>query len=448
MIIKGRDPVLKRLPVRVDRFEGIQKYDIDNRYPQRAKETMYRSYTVTSAVNTLSNFINGEGFADSTLNTIITSTQGTKSQTLKKLLGLISYDRAWAKGWAVHVNYNLNYTISSITHIPFEYCRLGVPDDEGCVHKIAYCTNWERDYMKEDTEREITYYDVFNPSKVAEQSAKSGIEAYQGQIFYFSPQEDQYPLCTFDSVFEQAQTQAEIAVFGLANVVNGFTAGHIFMYPGKFEDDIERQAFKTRMQQHKGAMGANSIMVIETGVSDIKGSDFLVKTEVSNNDKLYEFTLNWIEKSILQNYSMPHILVGKMPDTGMFNQQEIEDAYKYFNAQTRDIRNEISQELSYIFQFWNTPIQSDFEIAPQVYDLTTMPVAGGGAAAGAPTNSILTNMTGAQNINYKRMIREFETGKVDYKRAKLNLQSAFGFSDLEIITLLGEDPNGPTINNA
>jgi len=56
-------------------------------------------------------------------------------------------------------------------------------------------------------------------------------------------------------------------------------------------------------------------------------------------------------------------------------------------------------------------------------------------------------MTGAQNINYKRMIREFETGKVDYKRTKLNLQSAFGFSDAEIITLLGEDPNGQPVNN-
>jgi hypothetical protein len=186
-------------------------------------------------------------------------------------------------------------------------------------------------------------------------------------------------------------------------------------------------------------------MVIEAGTKDIKVGDLLAKTDLQNNDTMFQFTLNWIEKSILQCYGMPIEIVGKQPDTGMFNRQQIEDAYTYYNAVTRDERVELSRIFKKVFQFWNTPINSDFTIKPQVYD-----VAGALPAQGAQpitaANSTLTNMTGRQNQNYKRMLREYENGEVNWKTAKLNLQAAFGFSDDEILTLLGDDPEQPIVN--
>lgn len=450
MIIPGRVPVLKRLPTRIDPTEGIQRYDTDNLYPQRAKETMYRSYTVSGVIEKLAGFINGEGFADPALNDIVIYQDKLRQKTLRALLDEIGQDFAWANGIALHFKYNLNYTWSEVSCIPFEYCRLGIQDEEGDVWKIMYSTNWERDYMKEQKERTIIEYDRFNPDPeavAAQIEEAGGIENYKGQILYFSMAGDnQYPRCSFDPVFEQAQTQAEIALFALNNVVNGFTAGHIMMYPGKFETDNDRNDFIGRLKKHKGAMGANSMMVVETGTSDasIKASDLLVKTELPNNDKLYEFTLNWIEKSILQCYGMPYEILGKVPDTGLFTKQQVEDAYTYYNAVTRDRRVTVSRLLQWIFKYYQSPIESDFKIRPQQYDVEGMSATQAGQPAQErQVNSTLTNMTGRQKQNYDRMIREYTNGKKSWTETKTLLQSAFGFSDDEILVLIGDNPDQP-----
>lgn len=447
MIIPGRAPVLKRLPSRIDPTEGIQRFDTDNLYPQRAKETMYRSYTVSGVIEKLAGFLNGEGFVDPALNDLIVFKDGLKEVTLREILDKAAHDMAWANGFALHFQYNLNLTWSHITYVPFEYCRLGIQDEDGNVNKIMYCTNWERDYMKEQRDRVIIEYDRFNPdpSAVAEQIALcGGIQNYKGQILYFSlAGEDQYPKCSFDPVFEQAQAQAEISLFALNNVVNGFTAGHIMMYPGKFETDDDRNAFVNRIKKHKGAMGANTIMVVETGTTDsnIKATDLIVKTELPNNDKLYEFTLNWIEKSILQNYGMPYEILGKVPDTGLFTKQQVEDAYTYYNAVTRDKRVILSRTFKWIFKYYHTPIESDFAIQPQQYDIEgNMAAAQQQMQVERPVNQTLTNLTGRQKQNYDRMIREFTNGKKSWMETKTLLQSAFGFSDDEINVLIGENP--------
>jgi hypothetical protein len=453
MIIPGRDPVLKRLPVSIDHTEGIQRYDRDNRYPQRAKESMYRSYTLSGIIPKLAGFLNGEGFVDPALNDLVVSDLTRIPLTAQMLLDKICKDRAWINGFALHVNFNANFKVSSVMPIPFEYCRMeAIEQDDDDVRCIKYCTNWEQDYGKENWAKVIIEYDRFNPDHAFLQEAFTkcgGPFNYKGQIFYWTPEENQYPKATFDAVFELAQAQYEISEFTLRNVVNGFTAGHIFLYPGKFEDDKEREDFKYRFREHKGAMGANSTMIIEAGTTEFKGSDLMYPTTIANNDRLFEFTSNQIEKAILQNYGMPYEIIGKMPDSGLFNKQQIEDAYTYYNAVTRDMRNEISRALSYLFRYFWQPIASDFAIQPQKYDT------GGGAAIGAPgaapaqpetapaTNSVLTNLTGRQNITFQRYLRDFANGRNNYQMTKTLLQSAFGFSDDEIVTILGEPNPAP-----
>lgn len=439
MIIPGREVLVKRLPQRYRNVENVQSFDTDNLYPQRALEAMYRSYTLSGIIPKKAGFLNGEGFEQAELNDLIIHGEGLDAITLRELLDNSAFAKTWSKGFAWHINYNLNYTIASIKPIPFEYCRLGIADDDGNVEKIAYSTNWERDWSKEQKTREIVFYDKFNPDPeyLAEEFAEYGVDGYKGQIMYWTPEKNKYPLCSFDSVFELAQNQYEIMLYSLNQSANGFSAGHIFVFPGTFQNDTERNDYKKRLGAHKGGLGAGSIMVIEAGTKDIKVGDLLAKTDLQNNDTMFQNTLNWIEKSILQNYGMPYEIIGRQTEGAMFSRQQIEDAYTYYNAVTRDERVELSRVFKKVFQFWNTPINSDFKIKPQVYDVagaiqTAQPV--------TAANSTLTNMTGRQNQNYKRMLREYENGKVNWKTAKLNLQAAFGFSDDEILTLIGDDP--------
>jgi hypothetical protein len=432
MIIKGREVLVKRLPQGLRYVDNVQSFDTDNLYPQRALEVMYRSYTLSGIIPKKAGFLNGEGFEQTELNDLIVCGEGLDAITGRELLDHSSYSKSWSKGVAWHINYNLNYTIASIKPIPFEYCRLGIADDDGNVEKIAYCTNWERDYNKEQKPREIVFYDKFDPDPehLAEEFAKKGVEGYKGQIMYWTPEKNKYPLVSFDSVFELAQEQAEIALYSLNQTANGFSAGHIFVYPGTFQNDTERKDYKKRLSAHRGGLGSGSIMVIEAGTKDIKVGDLLAKTDLQNGDKTFEFKINWIEKAILQNYSMPYEIIGRQTEGAMFSRQQIEDAYTYYNVTTRDERVELSRIFKKVFQFWNTPINSDFTIKPQVYD------AGGVAlpAQGATQQSEQVQADPAQQAidTVIRGLSRRDASKVfayvnDFKNGRMNLEQAKTF---------------------
>lgn len=454
MIIPGRDPVLKRLPVSIDHTEGIQRYDRDNRYPQRAKETMFRSYTLSGIIPKYAGFLNGEGFKDTNLNSLVVSDLAQIPLTLQGLLDKICKDKAWIDGFALHVNFNANYKISSIMPIPFEYCRMeAIKRDDEDVDCIKYCTNWEQDYGKENWTKVIIEYDRFNPSEdFLKQKFEEcgGAFNYKGQIFYFTPEENQYPKATFDSVFELAQSQYEISEFTLRNVVNGFTAGHIFIYPGKFETDEERIAFQKSFREYKGAMGANNTMIIEAGTTEFKGSDLLYPTSIANNDKLFEFTSNQIEKAILQCYGMPYEIVGKLPDSGLFNKQQIEDAYTYYNAVTRDQRNQISRALAFVFQYWWQPVQSDFAIEPQKYDFGSVATGAAQNTQGQPATQANADQSGIDAII--RSLSRRDVSKIysyvnDFKNGRATIEQTRAFlkpflQTDENVNLFIQDPEG------
>ncbi|MFM7856674.1 MAG: hypothetical protein ACKO96_33305, partial [Flammeovirgaceae bacterium] len=103
---------------------------------------MYRSYTLSGIIPKKASFLNGEGFEQVELNELIVCGEGLDAITARELLDYTALSKSINKGYAWHINYNLNCTISSIKPIPFEYCRLGIADDYGCVKKIAYSTNW------------------------------------------------------------------------------------------------------------------------------------------------------------------------------------------------------------------------------------------------------------------------------------------------------------------
>jgi hypothetical protein len=455
MIIPGREVLVKRLPQTVRNVDGVQSADTDNLYYQRALETMYRSYTLSGIIPKKAGFLNGEGFEQPEINDIVVHGEGLDAITMRELLDHSAYSKSWSRGLAWHINYNLNYTIASVKPIPFEYCRLGIPDDEGFVDKIAYSTNWERDYSKEQKNREIIFYDKFNPDPeyLAEQFEEYGVDGYEGQIMYWTPEKNKYPLCSFDSVFEQAQTQAEIALYSLNQTVNGFTAGHIFVYPGTFKNDQERSDYKKRLSVNRGGKGGGSIVIIEAGTKDIKVSDLLAKTDLQNNDRMFEFTLNWIEKSILQNYGMPYEILGRQSEGAMFSRQQIEDAYTYYNAVTRDERVELSRIFKKVFQFWNKPINSDFTIKPQVYDVAgasvlpaqgqTTPAQQSQAQTTQPQTAQTESDPAQEAINaIIRGLSRREASKVfayvnDYKNGRMNLEQAKTF----LLPFLGTDAN-------
>jgi hypothetical protein len=456
------EPLRNRLPTWIDRRWDIQGFGPDNLYPQRAKATRDASPTVKTACARYAEFLNGEGFADPALSSLIVNKKG---HTANDFLDHIAEAMSWAGGFWVHVGYNLNYRICSLRVIPFEYNRFGLPDANGNFHDIKYSTNWEQDPYKEiNPTMQICGYDRFNPDPnvVKEQMARAGGALnYKGQMFFWMPDDEQYSKATFDVVFDQAQTEEEIGILDLAMEQNGFKGGHVIMYPGKFESTQEEGKFKEGIDGFTGR-GAGSALVIENPDGVLKADEIITTVQMQNTDVLHENVEKRVRGVIRRTFGMPMEIIGDHPEGGIFTKQQMEDAYTYYNSITKNGRNIISRQIKKLFTYWHQPVSGNFEIIPQqfisapgamVTPAAAPNVAQPGTAAlatqaaavpagnprAANINQTLTNLTGKQNQNYKRMLREFDEGKVNYARTKLALQTAFGFSDEEIVVIMGEE---------
>lgn len=429
-------PLLKRVPTLIDTYEDVQKYDTDNLYPQRCEEIIARSYTLKSAIEVLSDFLNGDGFIDDQLNKLVVNEKGAYGGNLGDLLRKVCFSFAKYNATALHIGYDLNYRISSITPIPFEYCRLGIADDDGYVDEIRYSTNWEQDYRKsKDTTRKITSYHVFNPDPevIAQQIADcDGIENYKGQILYWTPEEGKYPKSSFDPVFEHAQAQYEASLYKVSALQNGFSVSTVIVVP-ETNSMGEQNNLLTQLQKKKGSAAANGILGIETNDPNFDVTRMVTSITPPNVDRQWEYTDSSSLNAIMENYAMPKELLGVRPENGMFNKQNMQDAYIYFNTITRNKRNEISRFFSFLMQYWQSPIQADFKIKEQQYAVEEL------QAQTATVNSGITKLSRKEFSNFRKYVADFQKGTITKEQA-LTFLRAFGLSEEEIALWLDNDP--------
>jgi len=366
---------IKRLRTFIDRSDEIQWYTRNNVYPQIVEGIRDRSYTIKGCCDALGNFLSGEGFEDKAIGEMVVNSKG---DTMNDILRKLRVDASTFTGaFVVHLGVNMLGEFNNLSVWPLAHWRLGLPTEDGDVYDVKYNSNWEQDPYKEvHNYKRIIEYPKFNPDKdvILEQIEEYGLE-YPGMVFYVSPLEDQYPLATFDSVLDQGQTQEEIGLFRLKSIQNGLNAGSIFSYPGKFEDDTKAKQFKDSLNEFTGAKGANSIIVIEDESGTKKASDLITPLTMTDADKIHEFISRDDKNAIIESFKMPKGILGVLPETGMFNQQQLQEEYLYYNTQTRPMRDDISRAFKKIFANWHQPVNSDFKIKELQYGtkLTTVP---------------------------------------------------------------------------
>lgn len=379
--------VEKRFVVKENKVEGILNWDADNSYPQRIMYTIAASGTATSCVNLYSKYIHGQGFKDQDLGKTVVNRSG---QTLDKLLRKLAKDYARFKGFAVHVNYNGLLEIAEINFVPFEHCRLCIPDDAGYTSKIAVYKDWNRVESRNIDKRKLKQIHVFNPSPeiVASQIEQAGgMENYTGQVLWYSDDDKEYPACSCDSVLEDVETDAKIKVFKWRTVTTGFMASHLLVHKGKFESEQDRQDFKDNVKSFQGADNASKILTIEVETQDEVPE--LLPFDIVNNDKLFELTEGTVKNNIIQNYLQPLVLLSIKTPGQLGTAQEIQDAQDFYDRTTQYERA--------VFQGLFTNLLSNWkDVLPD--DLTIVPV--GGIKAEAKEQSLATQLGvgGTQSI--------------------------------------------------
>ena len=246
----------------------ITAYDKDNKYPQNLRMICDGSGTATACIRIHSKFIRGKGFVQNG-DKVVNNKRG---YTLDDILRSVSNDYAYFRGWALHVNYNANFKVSSITHVPFEHCRLGYIDDTGYAGKIAVYNNWDYNLRKNIEKAKIDYIDRFNPDPeiIAYQVKQAGgWQHYKGQILWHSDDgEYTYPKGAFDPVLEDVETDGQLKTYKYRSVVNKFSAGHMFVHKGTFASDEDRDKFIKGLNEFQGTENAGSIFLVEVDIDE------------------------------------------------------------------------------------------------------------------------------------------------------------------------------------
>jgi len=397
----------RRILVRPNQTFGILNYDMDNAYPQRMLELVAGSPTAKDCWNKRTKFIAGNGFEEKDLGKQLVNDNGL---TMAKLLKAIATDKALFTGFGIHVNYNANFKIASVNYIKFEDIRLGDTDCPNTADKYAIYSDWGRKTWKNIMRSKITFLDKYNPDPAAiEQQVidSGGWDNYKGQLFYFNPEVDDYPLIEADSVWEDFETEAGIKIFNNREVTTGFLPSTmLFMQARREEADNsgpntdEQQYYNVPSQLEKdlgafqGAKSAQKIIVIE--YEDETSKPEFQPYAIQNNDKLFEATEKSVEARIIKGFSIPKELINSEKTSGLSNGSEKKEAIKEFNDNTATDRLDLSETFAEVFSHFYTSINptENWNIIPVPANVADD---NAGITAGTSINQLLLSSIPTEN---------------------------------------------------
>ncbi|MBK0378585.1 hypothetical protein [Mucilaginibacter segetis] len=386
----------RRILVRPNQTFGILNYDMDNAYPQRMLELVAQSPTAKDCWNKRAKFIAGNGFEEQTLGKQVINSKGL---TMAKLLKAIATDKALFSGFGIHVNYNANFKISSVNYVKFEDIRMGDTDSPETAGKFALYSDWGRKTWKNIMRNKITFLDSYNPDEqiIKEQVITAGgWKNYKGQLYYFNPEVDDYPLIEADSVWEDFETEAGIKIFNNREVTTGFLPSTmLFMQSRREEADNSTDigsGINTPSQLEKdlgtfqGAKSAQKIIVIE--YEDESAKPEFQPYAIQNNDKLFESTERSVEARIIKGFSVPKELINAEKASGLSNGSEKKEAIREFNDNTSPDRMELAEVLEELFSHYCSNINptNNWKIIPVPANVADDVI---GVKAGAAINQLL-----------------------------------------------------------
>jgi len=397
----------RRILVRPNQTFGILNYDLDNAYPQRMLELVASSPTAKDCWNKRTKFIGGMGFEQADLGKVVINSKGL---TLAKLLKAVAADKALFTGFGMHVNYNAAYKVASVNYVKFEDIRIGDTDSPETADKFALYADWGRKTWKNIMRSKITFLDKYNPDPAAikqQVTAAGGWDKYKGQLFYFNPEVDDYPLIEADSVWEDFETEAGIKIFNNREVTTGFLPSTmLFMQSRREEADNSRpdsdeqhycnvpSQLERDLGTFQGAKSAQKIIVIE--YEDENSKPQFQPYSIQNNDKLFESTEKSVEARIIKGFSIPKELINAEKSSSLSNGGEKKQAIREFNDNTAPDRQELSETFAEIFGNFCTNINpsGNWNIVPVP---TSVADDNAGITAGTSINQLLLSAIPAQN---------------------------------------------------
>jgi len=286
-----------------------------NAFPNKLADLIEGSPTATACISTISDFIIGEGFnKGKELEKKKVNPQGL---TLFQYHAIMGNTLATYWGMAAIIKYTKGGAFAAAYPVPFNYCRLGKPDDAGIISKIHYNPYFGTgEYRSQDTE----IYDSFAPEQAITQFA--GDKNWKGQIFWFGIRDRKdpfYPMPDYVSAKEWMNVEKNAAVYFDNNLENGFLQEVVMKMIGDPNDpsglknsageDIPKgQAFNDEMSKNfgKGAKTRHR-MIAAWGANKEEWPEIMAIPNSANSD-LFRTQDDQATKKITIAMKVPGIL--------------------------------------------------------------------------------------------------------------------------------------------
>nr|DAN26479.1 MAG TPA: HK97 Family Phage Portal Protein [Caudoviricetes sp.] len=349
----------------------IQSYGEDNDFPQAIDEIVRASKTGTACLSIYNDFVYGHGFRDRGIGDVVADFDGHK---LDELLLAVCDDFTRWHGFALHVNYNENFKVRTISHIPFECLRLGNEDEDGNVSSVVYHPDWgRRDERRAWTQWKIERFALFDPSPeiiMSQVNAAGGWDGYNGQVLYYSGESMdalRYPVPIYIAEITDMRTEEGLANVTGRNVCSNFlTAGILVDIKEEEQNEEQLQKKQKELEAFQGDENASQLWYHQ-----VKNKDHIpefIKFSGENYDKSFTATQASVPENIGQAFKQPPIL--RAVNVGAnFGADLMTNAYAYYNSVTVRERRQISEVFRKVFTYWWMPLdEPDFTIQPLTYN--------------------------------------------------------------------------------
>lgn len=267
MNIKETKKADTRVDTRYMSSLNIKGYGERNLYPQELRAIVFSSPNARGCYERRANYIEGDGIMSQALSEAVCNRRGEK---LDDIHALCAADLALYEGVALHFNYTIEGKISSVTHIPFENCRLEETNEDGVVRHIVVHPDWTGKLSRNGSaikvnDDTVVRYNVFNPDPIIVQreiEAAGGIANYHGQVLYKTT-EGVNTYCTprIDASLTDISSDEGISNVNYRNVRYNFLTGGILWVKRSAGNEANEEALTQAIEALQGDTHACKIAV-------------------------------------------------------------------------------------------------------------------------------------------------------------------------------------------
>lgn len=349
-------------------------------FPLVWDKAIQESPSASSCLSTIQDFIEGFGFSDTNLEKLVVNSKNETfwqihHQTVK------SFSEFEGVYWLLRFNVLSNTTEWEV--LPFENCRLGIPDDRGYISKIYYNPFFgTKDYAGAQKSKTVIY-DVYNPSAVKQQIATQK-ENFKGQVLFIgttTARSRYYPLPKSYSVVDWMKIEAGIADYHQGKIDDGFLQQYILVMKGNPNDPSTNPDYQTTdtekpktvaevfdeyiSENFMGRDNHNVLMVQWVDIAQGQEAPEVVTIPTSANSDLFVTLDNQAIKKITVGWDVPAVLANIHEGVSLGGDGNlVRVAVKLMQQRVIKKQRLLTDAYSQVLKNWITPYLQPITIVP------------------------------------------------------------------------------------